>query len=251
MASLQKQRFRCSRPIVLVGLGISLLVWMAPPALAKARYVPPSKPSRPINTVPRTSRGVCNASSTSQVSSQLTALAPISHAGQSSFRRPTFVWYVPDQESYALTFRLFDAQKKQVYQTEMTSQPGLMQFSLPADAPELARGQQYRWQVILICDPNSPSRDQVAEAAIAVVDPPSELQTKLAAATLQQRIDLYAEQGLWYDALAAAVNAARSQQPAIALDLIDSLASAETQAEKQLSDRLKQIVAIERQRNRL
>jgi hypothetical protein len=76
------------------------------------------------------------------------------------------------------------------------------------------------------------------------------LQTQLAAAqTPQQRIDLYAESGLWYDAIAEAHKASEtSQSQAAVLELLDALVSSEAEPLKNWSDRLKQIRAIEQQR---
>jgi hypothetical protein len=128
-----------------------------------------------------------------------------------------------------------------------------MQFSLPQSQPQLAIGQTYRWQVVLVCDPQVPSRNVVAAAEIEVVKPDASLQTQLAAApTPQQQSNLYAETGLWYDAIAAALKAsetAQTQSPV--LDLLDSLAASEAQPLKDWSDRLKQIEASERQRQEL
>jgi hypothetical protein len=83
-----------------------------------------------------------------------------------------------------------------------------------------------------------------------VVQPAESLQTQLAAAsTPQQRIDLYAKAGLWYDAIAEARKASEtSQNQTAVLELLDSLANSEAQPLKDWSDRLKQIRAIEQQR---
>ncbi|MCC3411430.1 MAG: DUF928 domain-containing protein [Microcoleus sp. PH2017_29_MFU_D_A] len=90
----------------------------------------------------------------------------------------------------------------------------------------------------------------MATAEIQVVQPAESLQTQLAAApTPQQRIDLYAKAGLWYDAIAEARKASEtSQNQAAVLELLDSLANSEAQPLKDWSDRLKQIRAIEQQR---
>jgi hypothetical protein len=122
-----------------------------------------------------------------------------------------------------------------------------MQVSLPQNQPGLAIGQSYVWQVVLVCNPKAPSMNVVATANIAVVKPSAALQTQLAAAqTPQQRIDLYAESGLWYDALAEARKNPIDQ--AAILNLLDALASSEAQTQKEWSDRLIQIRNRERQR---
>jgi Domain of Unknown Function (DUF928) len=102
----------------------------------------------------------------------------------------------------------------------------------------------------LVCEPRVPSMNVVAAAEIQVVQPAESLQAQLAAAqTPQQRIDLYAEAGLWYDAIAEARKASEtSQNQTPLLELLDALASSEAQPLKDWSDRLRQIRAIEQQR---
>jgi hypothetical protein len=104
--------------------------------------------------------------------------------------------------------------------------------------------------VVLVCDPNVPSSNVVATAEIQVVAPAASLPTRLAAAqTPQQRIDLYAASGLWYDAIAEAHKASEtSQSQAAVLELLDALVSWEAQPLKKWSDGLNQIRAIEQQR---
>jgi Domain of Unknown Function (DUF928) len=226
----------------IASLMLSVSLWIAPVALAK--YRPPKKPSAPKETTTNTTRG---GSCESNSAAGLTALVPFSHVGQSSTQYPTFTWFVPDRASHLLQFRLFTSTGQPLYRTQMQSQSGMMQFSLPKTQPGLAIGRSYQWQVVLVCHPNVPSMNVVATADIQVVKPSSTLQTQLAAAqTPQQRIDLYAESGLWYDAIAEARKSPQNQSAV--LELLDSLASSEAQPLKEWSDRLIQIQKIERQR---
>jgi hypothetical protein len=233
-------RRRMHRCVSVMLLFVSTFFWVTPIALAK--YRPPPKPSSPKGTGTNTTRGgSCDGSTVG-----LTPLVPFSHVGQTSVQRPTFIWFVPDRQPYPLQFRLFKANGQPLYRTQLQSQPGIMQFSLPQDQPELTIGQTYRWQVVLVRNPNTPLSNVVATANIEVVKPSVAQQTQLAAAqTSQQRINLYAESGLWYDALAATIEASQnSQNLAPVLELLDSLAASEAQPLKDWSDRLKQIEAI-------
>ncbi|MBW4491490.1 MAG: DUF928 domain-containing protein [Trichocoleus desertorum ATA4-8-CV12] len=228
-----------------VSLLMSVLLGIVPVALAK--YRPPAKPSAPKGTRPNITRGGnCDRSATIG----LTTLVPLSHVGQTSSQHPSFFWFMPERQAYPLQFRLFTSNGQPLYRTQLQSQAGIMQFSLPQSQPGLAIGQTYRWQVVLVCDPQAPSRNVVAAAEIEVVKPDAPLQTQLAAAaTPQQQSNLYAETGLWYDAIAAALKASETvQNQSPVLDLLGSLASSEAQLLQEWSDRLKQIEAIERQR---
>jgi hypothetical protein len=228
----------------IASLLLSVALGLAPAALAK--YRPPVKPSAPRVTGTNGTRGGCE----SNALIGLTPLVPFSHVGQTSSQHPTFTWFVPDRTPRPLQFRLFTSTGQPLYKTQMQSQSGIMSFSLPPDQSKLAIGQSYQWQVVLVCDPKVSSRNVVATAEIQVVEPAASLQTQLAAAPPpQQQSDLYAEAGLWYDALAAALKASgTAQNQSAVLDLLDSLASSEAQSSKDWSDRLIQIQKIERQR---
>ncbi len=238
-----KRRSVYSAGIASLILSVSLSI--APLAIAK--YTPPKKPSAPKETGTNTTRGgSCEANS----AAALTALVPFSHVGQTISGHPTFTWFVPDRTSRPLQFRLFSSTGQALYRTEMQSQPGIMSVALPSNLPQLSIGQSYKWQVVLVCEPRVPLRNVVVEAEIQVVQAAVPLQAQLAAAqTPQQRIDLYAEAGLWYDAMAVARKASEtSQNQAPVLELLDALAGSEAQPLKDWSDRLKQIRAIEQQR---
>ncbi|MEP0873907.1 DUF928 domain-containing protein [Trichocoleus desertorum AS-A10] len=242
MLHLSKRR---QQQALIASLILTLSIGIAPMALAK--YRPPKRPSAPKETMPRTSRGdSCDRSA----AGKLTPLVPFSHIGQTSSQRPTFVWFVPDRTPYSLQFRLFTRTGQPLYRTEMQSQPGIMSVALPPNLLQLTIGQAYKWQVVLVCNPNVPSKNVVVAAELEVVKPAASLQTQLAAAPApQQQSDLYAEAGLWYDAIKAALKVSQTAQNQTAvLDLLDSLATSEAQPLKDWSDRLKQIEAIERQR---
>ncbi|MBD1864474.1 MULTISPECIES: DUF928 domain-containing protein [Trichocoleus] len=266
MPHLSKRR---QQQALIASLILTLSIGIAPMALAKYRppkrpsapggtgantiraYRPPKNPSAPRETGTNTTRGDnCDR----KAEGKLTPLVPFSHIGQTSSSRPTFVWFVPDRTPHPLQFRLFTRTGKPLYRTELQSQSGIMQVTLPANLAPLTIGQAYQWQVVLVCDPQVPSRNVVATAEIQVVEPDASLQNQLAAApSPQQRIDLYAEAGLWYDAIAVAFKASETaQNQSAVLDLLDSLATSEVRLEAQplqeWSDRLRQIEAIERQR---
>ncbi|MEG4530747.1 DUF928 domain-containing protein [Microcoleus sp. D2_18a_D3] len=230
----------------IASLMLSVSFWVAPVALAK--YTPPENPSKPKETGTNTTRnGSCEEANSS---GRLTALVPFSHVGETISGHPTFTWFVPYITPRPLQLRLFTRTGQLLYRTEIQSQPGIMSVALPSNLPQLSIGQSYQWQVVLVCDPDDPSSNVVAAAEIQVVGPAPSLQTQLAAAqTPQQRIDLYAESGLWYDAIAEARKASEtSQSQEAVLELLDSLASSEAEPLKDWSDRLRQIRAIEQQR---
>lgn len=59
----------------------------------------------------------------------------------------------------------------------------------------------YRWSVAVVVDPENRSQDIIATGVIKRIDPSSDLAAKLAQASDQDKPALYAENGIWYDAL--------------------------------------------------
>ena len=145
----------------------------------------------------------------------LTALAPYTHIGQTTSTHPTFVWFVPDRQSYPVELQLSQYSPKSasrkgntLFKVTLKSTPGIMTYSLPKHQLGLSSGQKYVWQVAVLCNPNRPSEDLLVSTEIIVVDAPTSLQKQLT--TVSDSLDkakLYAEVGLWYDALAEVVQA--------------------------------------------
>ena len=194
------------------------------------RYVPPVHPSRPSRSVGSTgTRGGCGKAT----DTSLIALAPVSHNGQTVSAHPTFVWYVTDQSTSWVEFALYEIDArgdyKRLYRQQLEStQDRIRQFTLPEDVPGLSDRQTYLWQVALLCDPGNPARDRLAKATIDVVALPPSLKAALAQTPDHlKRADLYAQAGLWYDALAEAL-AGASGSKLVWLGLVESLSRSET-----------------------
>lgn len=124
--------------------------------------------------------------------------------------RPTFAWFVRDAAPVAMEFRLYAQTESNRYQLikeeKFQSSPGIMVMSLDQTAPELAIG-KYRWQVVLVCDPDRPSSNLFATSEIEVVSLPRDLKTRLEQSRdPMSQASIYAEANLWYDALGSAID---------------------------------------------
>ncbi|MEN9517416.1 MAG: hypothetical protein RLZZ381_4 [Cyanobacteriota bacterium] len=171
-----------------------------------------------------------------QAITRFTALAPYSHSGQSANSHPTFAWHIPDPESYPVFFRLYEydatqrnGKGKTIAKKTLSSTSGIMTYVLPSDSPGLTAGQKYIWQAILVCNPNSPSESLVTGARINIVNPPSGIITQsnnTSEANPAAKADIYAQAGLWYDALAEVVSIPNQ---AVTTKLIRQLAALEGQ----------------------
>jgi hypothetical protein len=135
----------------------------------------------------------------------LSALAP-DHTGLTVQEQPSLYWYLAGATGYPVEFTIIDDRSIQpLLETRINGpiQPGVQRLRLADYGLRLSVGVPYRWSVALVVDPDSRSRDNVAGGAIERIAPPAELRTKLTRAGKAQAPNIYAEAGLWYDALAA------------------------------------------------
>ncbi|NEO31681.1 MAG: DUF928 domain-containing protein [Symploca sp. SIO3C6] len=142
----------------------------------------------------------------------LTALVPASGLGATFDEYPTLSWYMPETSASALELVLLDSQNQEIYSTKHTlakssegivSPPGVMSLNLPAFAnlSPLEIDQEYQWQLSLTCNSQDPSADVIVEGIIQRVPLDPILARRLKWASPQERIDIYATNGVWYDAL--------------------------------------------------
>jgi hypothetical protein len=103
---------------------------------------------------------------------------------------------------------------KEVRKMSLPSSPGIMKLSPFSDSePGLQPGKEYLWQVVIHCDPDNPSGDLVSEANIEVVGMPAAVQSKLnKAVNSVEKVNIYAQAGLWYNALDEALKLAQASK---------------------------------------
>lgn len=235
--------------LLILSLAMTSLSW-ATMTVAQSKYTPdPNSPPPKEPTDSGGSRGGC----TGDTTTTLTALAPQSHVGQTTSTHPTFAWFVPDSESYPILFQLYDYDtnnNRQLVETiNLQSSPGIMTLSLPKDKPGLSVGKRYRWQVVMLCNPNSPSSALVVEAEIDRVEMPPALKTSLSATTDPiERAKLYASGGLWYDAMGEVLTSDNEKAREFTLSLLENLVELETseaaETGSEQSQRLNQIIKV-------
>ena len=163
------------------------------------------------------SRGVCP-----RVTTPLTALMPVTKgtsSGQSASttpttlesvygltvaERPTFWFYVPYPltSSRPLEFVLQDEKGNEVYQTQFTESgtvPGVVGLQLPPTVDPLEVGKRYQWFFLIYCNPEEPT---FVEGWVERVELNPTLKNQLDQATTpQQKAAVYAEAGVWFEAL--------------------------------------------------
>jgi hypothetical protein len=155
---------------------------------------------------------------TSAVERPLTALVPLSETGiaatvfgATAVDRPTFWFYVSQRPPFNATFVLNDQDGNLVYESNVTlpDRPGVIRLDLPPTAAPLEIGKPYHWYFKVYCRSSSPP-DFFIDGWVQRNAIDADLSRQIEAATLQQRIRLYATNGFWYDALTAAAELRRS-----------------------------------------
>lgn len=202
------------------------------------RYVPPDRSApRSGSTTPGTTRGNgCSSASTTG----LVPLAPQAHIGLTQAEQPTIAWFTPETEDYTMEFRIAEHLPEGgfnvVYETEFaaaekTQPSGITVVDLEGTEIVLSSNKTYRWQAVLVCDPNRPSESLVAEADIQMV--PASEALNAALSTLSEpseRAGLYASQSLWYDAIAEVLTGSSEAAESARLSLLNDLATLEEEA---------------------
>jgi hypothetical protein len=135
----------------------------------------------------------------------LAALAP-DHVGLTTQAQPSLFWYLSSTTPSPIEVVIMNPQQIAplfVKRFHPPFTPGIHRVRLADDAVSLATGVPYEWFIALIPDPTQRSKDIVARGRIERTKLPEALQTRLAQAREGEAVALYAEAGLWYDALTA------------------------------------------------
>lgn len=184
------------------------------------RFVPPTPPdySSPGQREGAASRGGCP-----RMEKPLTALVPVTKAASgekqqgklamaaesvwsvTAAEHPTFLFYVPysPPSLKSVEFALQDRDDNDVYRTavKLPATSGIVSLNLPAASKPLLIGKPYHWFFKIYCNPQTTSVPIFVEGWVQRVTPSPTLANQLKTASPQQRINLYATNGLWHDAL--------------------------------------------------
>jgi hypothetical protein len=238
---------RSSRFIILVlAVALTLSLAVNVPAQVQAQLSPPSLSSQLPNQSnfrpPRTATGDptnTQGGATRQVWDVCIAdkdkspalLVPASGSGETVAEYPTVSWYMPKTQASKMEFVVKEADNPEVYSVKysldkyeedtpegkkkfVVGTPGIMSLTLPSatSMSPLKIGQEYKWELTLICDSSDQSSNiRLIEGGIKRVEPNPTLAARLQQATPQERVTLYTEENLWYDAVATLVELGRDR----------------------------------------
>lgn len=130
--------------------------------------------------------------------------------GLTTAAHSTFWFFVPYQKSSiaAMEFVVKDESHKPsqtIYRSAVNppANPGIVSVRLPESTTPLQVGKMYHWflKVKVNCNPQQPAELQYVEGWVQRINPDSHLAERLKQATPQQQVGLYAESGIWHDAL--------------------------------------------------
>jgi hypothetical protein len=161
-------------------------------------YVPPMR-GAPASRVGGGSRGV------GDDAPKLSVLAP-DHTGLTIQEQPSLYWYVSKPVVAHLEVTVINDQQVEPLVDKDFAVPtkaGIQRLQLANLGVKLKPDLEYRWHVSLIVDPAQRSNDIIASGTIQRVLPSQELQKKLAHADKKSVPGIYAEAGIWYDALSS------------------------------------------------
>ncbi|WP_333411701.1 DUF928 domain-containing protein [Microcoleus sp. T2B6] len=145
---------------------------------------------------------------------KLTALIPENKIGRTVSEYPLFFFYLPQTEAELAEFVLKDENGKPIYQTTLktNNSSGVIGVSIPANknVPPLQLGKKYPWSISLICDAIDRSADVLEEGFVRRVELSADIRSQLDQADPRQKTFIYAQNGIWQDALSTLVAARRA-----------------------------------------
>jgi hypothetical protein len=186
---------------------------------------------------PRT-RGGCTIKD--QKNKDLIPLLPQSKIGRTTAEYPIFFLYLPKTEAKVAEFTLEDDKGNKVYQINLNinNSLGVIGVSIPTNknVSPLPVGKNYNWSIALICDDKDRSADVLERGIIRRVEVSADITSELQKADPRQKAVIYAQNGIWQDALSTLVAARRANpnNPELAADwkiLLDSVNLGEIVAE--------------------
>ena len=134
----------------------------------------------------------------------LSVLAP-EDTGLTTQAQPTLYWYVsgPSSAKIEVTVIAEVAEKPMLSQDITLTSGGVQSFDLAKHGISLNPDTEYEWFVSAVPDPTQRSKDVTSGGTIKRVAPDPAILARAAAAGERQAPGVYAEAGLWYDAIDA------------------------------------------------
>jgi hypothetical protein len=175
-------------------------------------------PQHPRGEKPRRSQGSTSRGCSQNLNGVVKLLAPTSRVGLTVSARPTLLFRLTRESPVPakLVIAAIDAKEALLEQQVSVSEPGIKRISL-LPGIELEPDKEYAISLVLICNRVRFSENPVYQASIKRIIQSSALTEQLEkASSSEERGRIYAEEGIWYDAIAEVQN-----NPLLLRDLIN------------------------------
>ncbi|KST65757.1 DUF928 domain-containing protein [Mastigocoleus testarum] len=133
----------------------------------------------------------------------LTSLMPKQKLGLTVNEYPTFFWHMSKPEVKTAEFLLLDDNDDLVYETnlKLPKKPGIFSFTLPSEAPALKVNKLYHWYLSVNCSSEETDEDITIEGWVERTKPSLALRIKLNNLAPKYRSKVYADAGIWHEAI--------------------------------------------------
>jgi len=159
-------------------------------------YRPPVR-GAPASRVGGGSRGV------GDITLELSVLAP-DHTGLTTKSQPTLYWFISKPANARLDVTVINDEDIDPVLEKVVGTPksaGIQKLDLATAGTTLKPGIEYRWFVSVTPDEGQRSNDVVASGTIQYTAPDADLKSRIATSDERTLASIYAENGVWYDAI--------------------------------------------------
>jgi len=126
------------------------------------------------------------------------------HAGLTTHAQPALYWYADTPTAARFEIALIDQDGiDPLLELEMDSEvaAGIQRIDLKEHGISLQPGVSYQWSVALVADADNRSTDLIASGVIERIEPGDELSSRIRGSSGTALVNVYAGEGIWYDAL--------------------------------------------------
>jgi len=184
---------------------LAFSVWI--PSVVKAEDKPGSPVSAPVYKPPARGTPAVRVTGATRsgggLDTTLDVLAP-NHVGLTTQEQPALFWYQsqPSRARFELAVTEEGKFKPLInVKIEEAAKAGVQELKLTDQHVKLSPDVEYQWVVALVTDPDNRSKDLIASGIIKRIAPSDELKAKLAKGPKTEWPAIYAQEGLWYDAI--------------------------------------------------
>ena len=161
---------------------------------------------------PRGAPGPRDTAGSRDPSNHIVALIPGTNFGFTTQEYPSLWVFFPYTTIQEVKFTLKDAEDRQIYQQEFSlpGTPGFVEIKLPKTIAPLEIDQVYFWNLEVGLKPYGNLDNPIIRGGIERVVMDNDLQSQLAGKSEQEKLGIYAQNGLWFDVVSGLITLRQS-----------------------------------------